>query len=131
MTTNFENVIARADDILSKYGTNDPLEILNKAPSVLVVSFEEMSSMANVKRQEVLDMIGAENQDAMSTVFIDDGNLRYIVAYNRKLSENTIRYALARELGHIALGHDGSRPESVRNEEAKYFADCLLKGCNG
>lgn len=131
MTTNFENVAAKADEISSKYGTRDPLSIMGKESCVLVLTFEEMSSRTNVERQSILDMIGSGNQDAMSTVFIDEGKLRYIVAYNKKLPEDVIKKALARELGHIVLKHDGSRPESIRNEEARYFAECLMKGCNG
>ena len=37
-----------------------------------------------------------------------------------------LQRALARELGHIVLGHDGSRPEDVRTEEALVFARHLL-----
>jgi Zn-dependent peptidase ImmA (M78 family) len=38
-----------------------------------------------------------------------------------------VRKALARELGHIVLGHDGTRPEDVRNQEAECFAKVLLE----
>ena len=34
--------------------------------------------------------------------------------------------AVARELGHAVLGHDGSRPEDVRTMEAMFFARHLL-----
>ena len=37
-----------------------------------------------------------------------------------------VQRALARELGHIVLGHDGSRPEEVRTAEALCFAQHLL-----
>ena len=71
-------------------------------------------------------MLGCKNQDAVTTVFVNEGELQYVVAYNRILSSKIIDRALARELGHIILGHDGSKPEDVRNEEAKCFAHHLL-----
>lgn len=104
----------------------DPLPILKLTPGVLVLTFEEMSSRTNVERETILNMVGCENQDAITTVFIEEGELRYIVAYNRLLSSRIVDRALARELGHIVLGHDGSKPEEIRNEEAKCFAHHLL-----
>jgi hypothetical protein len=84
-----------------------------------------MSQKTNIDRKEILDTLGCKNQDAVTTVFLDD-DLKYVVTYNRMLSSGIICRALARELGHILLGHDGSRPEKVRNEEAKCFAHHLL-----
>ena len=37
-----------------------------------------------------------------------------------------VQRSLARELGHIILGHDGSRPEEVRRAEALCFANHLI-----
>jgi hypothetical protein len=39
---------------------------------------------------------------------------------------NLFQRGLARELDHIVLGHDDSRPEEVREEEARCFANHLL-----
>ena len=47
--------------------------------------------------------------------------------YNQELPCRMIRHAVARELGHIVMEHDGSRPEDVRMEEANYFAEQFLK----
>ena len=85
-----------------------------------------MSKKTNIDRKQILDTFGCSNQDAVTTVFVDGDELKYVVAYNRMLSTGIIGRALARELGHILLGHDGSRPEEVRNEEAKCFAHHLL-----
>ena len=71
-------------------------------------------------------MLGEKNQDAYTIVNIVDGKKQYLVVYNKMLSINLFQRALARELGHIVLGHDGTKPEEVRNEEAKAFANHLL-----
>ena len=42
------------------------------------------------------------------------------------LPQFIVQRALAREMGHIVLGHDGTRPEEVRNAEALCFAHHLL-----
>ena len=49
---------------------------------------------------------------------------RYIVAYNSKKDETTVRFTLAHELGHVILGHteDGDK----QNKEANCFARNLL-----
>ena len=111
-----------------KIGTTpvDPLPILKTTPGVFVLTFEEMSNLTNVGRSEILDTFGCQNQDAATTVFFAEGEKRYIVTYNKLLSSKFVDRALARELGHIVLGHDGSRPEEVRDEEARCFAHHLL-----
>lgn len=129
MTPDYQKAAIKATETLIQYqiGTApiDPLPILKKIPGVIVLSFEEMSQKTNIDRKEILDTLGCKNQDAVTTVFLDD-DLKYVVTYNRMLSSGIICRALARELGHILLGHDGSRPEKVRNEEAKCFAHHLL-----
>ena len=130
MTPDYERAAIRATETLIEHqiGTApiDPLPILKKTPGVIVLSFEEMSKKTNIDRKQILDTFGCSNQDAVTTVFVDGDELKYVVAYNRMLSTGIIGRALARELGHILLGHDGSRPEEVRNEEAKCFAHHLL-----
>ena len=129
MTPDYQKAAIKATETLIQYqiGTApiDPLPILKKTPGVIVLSFEEMSQKTNINRKEILNTLGCKNQDAVTTVFLDD-DLKYVVTYNRMLSSGIICRALARELGHILLGHDGSRSEEVRNEEAKCFAHHLL-----
>ena len=130
MTPDYQKAAIKATETIIQYNIGtapiDPLPILKTTPGVLVMTFEEMSNMMNMKRQDVIDTFGCQNQDAVSTVFIDGDNHHYIVTYNRLLSSGMIDRALARELGHILMGHDGTRPETVRNEEAKCFAHHLL-----
>ena len=130
MTPDYERAAIKATKTLIQHqvGTApiDPLPMLKKTPGVIVLSFEEMSQKTNIDRKKILDTFGCSNQDAVTTVFVDGDELKYVVTYNRMLSTGIIGRALARELGHILLGHDGSRPEEVRNEEAKCFAHHLL-----
>lgn len=130
MTPDYQKAAIKATETLIKYkiGTApiDPLPILKRTPGVLVMTFDEMSNKTNIDRKEILDTLGCKNQDAVTTVFVHDEGLRYVVTYNRLLSSRVVDRALARELGHIVLGHDGTRPEEVRNEEAKAFAHHLL-----
>ena len=130
MKPDYEKAAIKASEILKDYkiGTApvDPLPILKNTPGVLVMTFEEMSNKTNRDRDEILDTLGCSNQDAVTTVFVHQDKLQYIVTYNRLLPSAVIDRALARELGHVILGHDGTKPEDVRNEEARAFAHHLL-----
>ena len=130
MTPDYERAATKATEILIKYNVRtapvDPLPILKRLPGVFVTTFAEASDKAHMDRQELLNMYGCDNQDAVTNVYIRDDKKHYIVTYNRLLPSRIIDMALARELGHIVLGHDGSRPEEVRQEEARCFAHHLM-----
>ena len=104
----------------------DPLPIIKRLEGVLVLSFAEMSDSTGISRDNLLSMFGLKNQDAVTSAHIDNGKIHYAVTYNQKLPLGIVQKSLARELGHIVLGHDGSRPEEVRNAEAICFANHLL-----
>lgn len=126
MTPDFQNAAVKATETLIKYRIDSapvsPMPIIKKQPGVLVLSFLELSSAIGVSRDKLVSICGESNQDAVTT--IQDG--RYLVAYNQKLPYFVTQRALARELAHIVLGHDGSRPEDVRDAEARCFAHHLL-----
>ena len=82
--------------------------------------------MIGMSRQDLVSTFEAENHDAVSSVYVKDGQPHYLVAYNMRLPQYIVHRALAREMGHIILCHDGSRPEDVRNAEALCFAHHLL-----
>lgn len=128
MTPDYTRAATAAMETLVKHGISTapviPLPIFKHSPGVLVLSFAEMSGMASVDRNSLVALFGA-NQDA-ATFHLPDGKLRYVVAYNQRLPLYMIQRSLARELGHIVLGHDGSRPEDVRAAEAYCFAHHLL-----
>ena len=126
MTPNYEKAAIKATETLIKYGINSapilPLPILKKMPGVLVVSFAEMSQSSGIERKNIVTMFGDENQDAVTSVHQKNGKLVYLIAFNQRLPIYMIQRSLAREMGHIVLGHDGSLPEDVRLAEAQTFA---------
>ena len=107
---------------LKESGADCPLQILKSLQNVAAASFADASARFWICRETLISMFDHGNQDAI-TVF---RNGRYLVIYNQELPCRMIRYAVARELGHIVMEHDGSRTEDVRMEEAEYFAKEFL-----
>lgn len=130
MTPDYDRAATAATEILIRYGIStapvDPIPIFKKAPGFNVVTFTEMSQLLGMDRHELVSTFEAENHDAVTSVYMKDGRPHYLVAYNMRLPQYIIQRALAREMGHIVLGHDGTRPEDVRNAEALCFAHHLL-----
>ena len=130
MTPDFDRAATAAAEVLIKYGIStapvDPIPIFKKAPGFNVVTFTEMSQRIGISRHDLISTFEAENHDAVSSVYMKDGHPHYLVAYNMRLPQYIVQRALAREMGHIVLEHDGSRPEDVRNAEALCFAHHLL-----
>lgn len=130
MTPDYDRAAILAAETLIKHSVSsapvDPIPILKKTPGVLLVSFESVSQDVDQPRRCVMNSYGENNQDAFTACNVNNGRRQYIVTYNQRLPLFMIQRALARELGHIVLGHDGSLPEDVRNDEAKAFANHLL-----
>lgn len=130
MTPDYDLAAIKATDTLVKFGINSapvfPLPILKQIPGVIVVSFAEAAQSIGLERGNLVTLFGRENQDAAAFVQEISGRLHYIVVYNQRLPFYMLQRALARELGHIVLGHDGTRPEDVRLAEAVTFARHLL-----
>lgn len=130
MTPDYQTAAIKASETLIRFRISSapvsPLPILKQLPGVLVVSYETMSNDVEQDRSCVMSLFGDRNQDAFTSVNVLEGKKHYLVTYNQRLPQVFIQRALARELGHIILGHDGTRPEDVRNEEAKCFAHHLL-----
>ena len=99
-----------------------PIPILKHIPDVMVQSFTEMSFQSGIDRNDLIGRFGTESQDAVTYVKEINGRLYYVILYNQRLPFYMIQRGLARELGHIVLGHDGSRSEEVRAIEAQVFA---------
>lgn len=129
MEPNYQKAAVMATEILIRYGITSapvsPLPILKNTPGVLVFSYETISNHVDQDRRCVISMFG-QNQDAFTTVNKVGDKKQYIVTYNQRLPQVLIQRSLSRELGHIILGHDGTLPEEVRNEEARAFANHLL-----
>lgn len=130
MKPNYDLAATKAAETLIKYRVTkapvDPIAIFKRAEGFNVFTFTEMSNMIGMDRKDLVSAFDAENHDAVSSVHIKNGVPHYLVAYNMRLPQYIVQRALAREMGHIVLGHDGTRPEEVRNAEALCFAHHLL-----
>lgn len=104
MNPNYKNAAAKAYETFDQFGTTDPLQILRQLPNVLIISVGSSDMTVD--------------QDSFTCV---DGE-KYIVFYNASNSDIRLRAALARELGHVILQHDGKDPEDIWLEEATCFA---------
>lgn len=104
----------------------DPLPLLKNIPNVLVVPFAEVAHKVGMERETLIDMLGNESRAAVTSIEKAGGETHYIVTYNQRMPFVLLQRALARELGHIVLGHDGSRPVDIRMAEAYAFALHLL-----
>ena len=109
MTPDLNKAARAAADVFSSSCRPDPLHVLQSMPNVLLISFESSAGLLS-------------GQDSLTLVDRKGDHLHYIVLYNAALPVYRLQRALARELGHVALRHDGSAPEYVWTEEADCFA---------
>lgn len=123
-------LIGKEDDPDKKPITKTPidaLDILLHWPGVRVMTFSRMATETGKRREELVPLFG-ENQDAV-TFRLEHSiqGVQYVVLYNMFLTVDVVMRGIARELGHIVLGHDGqTRSAEVRLAEAKCFAHHLL-----
>jgi hypothetical protein len=103
------------------------MPILKNYPGVRVMSFTHMADAACIERGDLVPLF-CTNQDAVTfKLGMGINDVNYVVVYNMRLPHEIICRGLARELGHIVLGHDGvTRPQDVRLAEAMCFAHHLL-----
>ena len=130
MTPDYDRAAIAATEMLIKHNINTapviPLPVFKRTPGCIVLSFTELSGRIGMDRNNLITMFDEENHDAVTSTHFEDGKIRYLVTYNQRLPLYLLQRALARELGHIVLGHDGSRPEEVRMAEAYTFAHHFL-----
>ena len=122
----YDKAATKAAETLIKFGIKrtpiSPLPILEQMENVIVVSFADLSETTGVSRSEILPLFG-KNRDAVSSFHPNSEQPRYVIAYNSLLPFAMIQKALARELGHIVLKHEGTSEE---NNEDKCFARHLI-----
>ena len=130
MLPNYEAAAAAAMNLLIRKNITstpiDSLSILLSTPGVRVMTFSEMATETGENRDELVPLFG-KNQDAVTFKLPQafDG-VDYVVIYNRFLSVDIVSRGIARELGHIIMGHDGqTRPADVRMAEALCFSHHL------
>ena len=131
MQPNYKAAAAAAMNILIENNITvtpiDSLSILLSRPGVRVMTFSEMATETGTDRDDLVPLFG-KNQDAVTFKLPQpiDG-IDYVVVYNRFLLMDVVSRGIARELGHIIMGHDGqTRPAEVRKAEALCFAHHLL-----
>lgn len=126
MTPDYERAAIKAAETLITHrvttGPIDPVIVLKTIPDCLVISYAEMALQMDLDRDNLLHSISPESYDAMSFAREINGKVLRFIVFNQRLPQYLVQRGLARELGHIILGHDGSRPENVRIEEAQTFA---------
>ena len=130
MKPNFEKAAISATETLIRHRVSfapvAPLPILKSMPNVIVLSYAEMAESMGIDRSSAISIFGNENHDAVTNLKLVGNKLRYIVSYNQLLPIYLVQRALARELAHIVLAHDGTRPQDVRYQEAICFAQHFL-----
>lgn len=105
----------------------DTLSILLKYPGVRVISFTKFATQAGIEREELVPLFGANQDAATFNLDMNIEGVEYVVVYNMRLPYEIIMRGIARELGHIVLGHNGiTRPYEVRMAEAMCFAHHLI-----
>ena len=105
----------------------DPLALLTSRPNVRVISFARMANEAAMERDELIPIFVANQDAATFRLGMEIADVEYVVVYNARLPYEIICRGIARELGHIVLGHDGmTRTKEVRRAEAMCFAHHLL-----
>lgn len=130
-TPDFENAALMAMEflIVNKITATpiNPMPILLKYPNVRVMPFTAMADRAGMERDDLLPLFGVNSDAATFHLNGDIPDVRYVVVYNMRLPFEIIWRGIARELGHIALGHDGiTRSTDARRAEAMCFAHHLL-----
>ena len=130
MSPDYERAAVMAAETLVQHhvstGPVDPFPILKSMPHVMLLSFAETAGQVGTDRDKLLASFGAGGLDAVTSVHHIGDRLYYVVIYNQRMPFFMLQRSLARELGHIVLGHDGSRPEDVRMAEAQAFAFHLI-----
>lgn len=125
-----EKAAFKAIQILDRYKVSSapiiPMMILKSMPNVFIVTFTEFAAASGVDNNSLVAMYDSESQDVVTFVKEIDGRRRYIIAYNQRMPYYMIHRAMARELGHILLGHDRTQANDAQTTEALYFMRHLL-----
>ena len=131
-TPDLESAAVRAMEILRDHRITEtpinPVGFLEEYNNVRVMPFARMAQIAGMERKDLIPLFGS-NQDAalFHMAMPGMGTIDYVIVYNMRLPIEIIYRGIARELGHIALGHDGqTRHPEARMAEALTFAHHLL-----
>lgn len=127
MTPDYTKAAVKAAETLIRSGVKtapiSALPILSKMENVIVISFADLGDFAGINQHEFTPLF-CKNQDAVTSIHTENGKQIYLVAYNSLLPFAMVQRALAREMGHIVMKHDGCN--HANKEEALCFARHLL-----
>jgi len=127
MTPDINKAAVMASETLIRYNVKkfpvSPLKILRQMDNVIVVSFSDLSTRSCLDQRDLIHLFG-KNLDAVTSVHMENGRNVYVLAYNKMLPFPMAQRALARELGHIVMKHEGSSAKN--SDEAACFAVHLL-----
>ena len=130
ITPDLEKAALKATETIRDYQVTSgpilPMPMLKATQNVFVISFTEMATETGIDSVNLEMEFGAQNQDVVTVAHEINGRKCFFVAYNQRLPFYMLQFSLARELGHIVLGHTNAMPENVRMIEALYFARYLL-----
>lgn len=131
-TPDLDAAAIRAMEILRDHRITEtpinPMPFLLEYENVRVMPFTKMAQAAGMERKDLVPLFGG-NQDAalFHMTMLGMENIEYVLVYNMRLPIEIIYRGIARELGHIALRHDGmTRHPKARIAEAMCFAHHLL-----
>ena len=103
------------------------MDILLNYPRVRVIPYTSAALQTGMERHELIPLFGNAEAALFKMDMPELSDVDYVVFYNMLLPDEVVRRGVARELGHIVLGHDGStRSKEARMAEALCFAHHLL-----
>lgn len=127
MSPDYQKAATKAAETLIKFGVKtapvSPLAILESMNNVIITCYSEMCDSSGLSPFD-LTCLFSKGEGAFSSVHTDGGRSWYVVAYNNLLPYSMVQQALARELGHIVLRHEGCSEDNLA--EAVCFAHHLL-----
>lgn len=127
MSPDYTKAAIKAAEALVRYGVKtapvSALPILSQMENVIAISFADLGDFAGISQHEFAPLF-CKNQDAVTSIHTENGRQIYLVAYNSLLPFAMVQRALAREMGHIVLKHEGCNQANA--EEALCFAHHLL-----
>lgn len=131
MIPDYDRAATAAMKLLIENGITEtpikPMPILLSYPGVRVMPFTHMADEAGIDRDDLIMLFGGNQDAATFRLSMGINDVHYVVVYNMRLPFEIIWRGVARELGHIVLGHDGqTRSEEVRKAEAVCFAHHLI-----
>lgn len=131
MTPDYDRAAIAAMQLLIDHQITEtpvkPMPLLLNYPGVRVMPFTHMADEASMERGDLVPLFGANQDAATFSLSMNLDDVSYIVVYNMRLPFEIVWRGVARELGHIVLGHDGlTRSSPVRRAEAMCFAHHLL-----